>query len=103
MGKYLQHSTAASNKVRFDSSARGFWRAGQMGFSDVRVFKPKAKLYANVEISKAYEINEKQKKKTYNEYIFQVEHGRFTPLVMLATRGTSRECKKVYSRIEEMI
>ena len=103
MGEYLQHSTAASNEVRFDSSARGFWQAGQMGFSDVRVFNRKAKRYANVEISKAYEINEKEKKKTYDEYIFQVEYGRFTPLVMLATRGTSRECKKVYSRIEEMI
>ena len=74
-----------------------------MAFLDVRVFNPNAKQYANIELSKAYEINEKEKKKTYNERILQVEHGSFTPLVMSATGGMSRECKKFYSRLVEMI
>ena len=102
-GEYLQHSTAAGNEVRLDISARGFWQAGQMAFLDVRVFNPNAKRYANIELSKAYEINEKEKKKTYNERILQVEHGSFTPLEMSATGGMSRECKKFYSRLAEMI
>ena len=94
-GEYLQHSTAAGNEVRLDISARGFWQAGQMAFLDVRVFNPNAKRYANIELSKAYEINEKEKKKTYNERTLQVEHGSFTPLVMSATGGMSRECKNI--------
>ena len=57
--EYLQHSTAAGNEVRLDISARGFLQAGQMAFSDVRVFNPNAKQYANKEPSKTYEINEK--------------------------------------------
>ena len=101
-GEYLQHSTAAGNEVRLDISARGFWQAGQMAFLDVRVFNPNAKRYANIELSKAYEINEKEKKKTYNERILQVEHRRFTTLVMSATGGMSLECK-FYSRLAEMI
>ena len=101
--EYLQHSTAAGNEVRLDISACGFWQAGEMAFLDVRVFNPNTKQYANIELSKAYEIKEKEKKKTYNECILQVEHGSFTPLVMLATGGMSCEWKKFYSHLAEMI
>ena len=78
-GEYLQHSTAAGHEVRLDINARGFWQAGQTAFLDVRVSNPNAKRYANIKLFKAYEINEKEKKKTYNERILQVEHGSFTP------------------------
>ena len=98
-----QHSSAADNEVRLDISAGGFWQAGQMAFLDIRGLNPNAKRYANIELSKAYEINEKEKKKTYNESILQVEHGSFTPLVISATGGMSRECKKFCSRLAEMI
>ena len=101
--EYLQHSTAAGNEVRLDISACGFWQAGEMAFLDVRVFNPNTKQYANIELSKAYEIKEKEKKKTYNKCILQVEHGSFTPLVMLATGGMSCEWKKFYSHLAEMI
>ena len=40
---------------------------------------------------------------SYNEGILQVEHGSFTPLVMLATSGMSRESEKFYSRLAEII
>ena len=102
-GEHLQHLTGAGNEVRLDISARGFLQAGQMAFLDGRVFNPNAKRYTNIELSKAYEINEKEKNKKYNERILQVEHGSFTPLVMWATGGMSRESKKSYSRLVEMI
>ena len=82
---------------------KGFWQAGQMAFFDVRVFNPTAKQYVNQEISKTYEVNEKEKKKLYNKRILQIEHGIFTPLVMSATGGMGRECKKFYVRLAEMI
>ena len=74
-----------------------------MAFLVVRVFNQNVKRHANIKLSKAYEINEKAKKKTYNERILQVEHGSFTPLVMSATGGMTRECKKFYLRLTEMI
>ena len=70
-GEHLQHSTAAGNEVRLDISARRFWQAGQMAFLDVRVFNPNTKRYANIELSKAYEINEKEKKKTYKSQLIR--------------------------------
>ena len=89
--------------TRLDICARGLWQAGQMAFFDVRVFNPTAKRYMNQEISKTYEVNEREKKKLYNERILQIEHGSFTPLVMSATGGMGRECKKFYARLAEMI
>ena len=80
-------STATGNKVRLDVCARGFWQAGQMTFFDVRVFNPNARRYAKQELSKTYQLNEKEKERLYNERIMQVEHGTFTPLVMSATGG----------------
>ena len=60
-GEYLQNSTTTANEVRLDINARGFWQAGQMKFLDVTVFKPNTKRQANIELSKAYKINEKEK------------------------------------------
>ena len=74
-----------------------------MAFLDVRVFNPSAKRYAKMELTKAYESNEKEKKRLYNERILQVEHGSFTPLVFSATGGMGRECKKFFARLAEMI
>ena len=70
---------------------------------DVRVFNPIAKRYVNQDISKTYEVNKKEKKKSYNERILQIEQGSFTPLAMSATGGMGRECKKFYARLAEMI
>ena len=102
-GEHLQHSSAAGNEVRLDISACGFWQAGQMAFLDVRVFNTTTKQYANTELSKAFEINEKEKKKTCNKRILQVEYGSFTLLIMSATGGMSHECKKFHSNLAEMI
>ena len=71
------------------------------GIARCKCFHPKR--YANIELAKTYEINEKEKKKTYNERILQVEHRSSRPLVMSATGGMSRECKKFYSGLAEII
>ena len=86
-----------------------------MGFLDVRVLNPTPKWYANLELlwltlnktkqnnkkkelSKAYEINKKRKKKAYNKRILQVENGSFTPLVIWATGAMRHECLFKLSR-----
>ena len=74
-----------------------------MTFLDVRVFNPNIKRYANIELSKTYEISEKGKKRIYNERILHVEHGSITPLIMSAPGGMIREYKKFCSRRAEMI
>ena len=74
-----------------------------MAFYDVRVFNPLAKRYRDLELRTCYAINEKEKKRSYNERIIRVEHGSFTPLVFSATGGMGRECAKFYKRLGEMI
>ena len=51
-----------SDEVRIDTAARSFWVTGQMEFFDVRVFNPIAKRYVYMDTSKAYQLNEKEKR-----------------------------------------
>ena len=97
------NSCIKTDEARLDISARGFWEAYQQAFFDIRVFNPIAKRYANQSLRKMFEINEKEKKKCYNERIMQVEHGTFTPLIFSAMGGFGRECNKFYNRLGLMI
>ena len=67
------------------------------------MFNPNARRYAKQELSKTYQLNEKEKKRLYNERIKQVEHGTFTPLVMSATGEMRQESSKFYSRLSDLI
>ena len=60
-----------------DIAARSFWVTEQMAFYDVRVFNPIARRCVHMDTSKAYQLNEKEKKRNYNERILEVEHGSF--------------------------
>ena len=91
-GEILHPSTITGNEARLDICARGFCQAGQMAFFDVKVFNPTAKSYVYQEISKTYAVNEREKKKLYNERTLQIEHGSSTPLVISAAGGMGREC-----------
>ena len=91
------------DQARVDVNARGLCLTGQVGLFNVRVFNSTAKRYANEELRKSYKVNEKEKKKQYNERILQIKHGTFTPLVMSATGGMGRESRKFHARISEMI
>ena len=103
-GELLNERTAnKQDDARVDISARGFWQVGQQAFYDVRVFYSNAKRYQNVEIKKCYEINEKEKKRAYNERILNVEQGTFTPIVMSANRGIGREGEKFYGKLASKI
>ena len=103
-GELLNERTAnKQDDARVDISVRGFWQAGQQAFYDVRVFYSNAKRYQNVEIKKCYELNEKEKKKAYNERILNVEQGTFTPIVMLANGGLGREGEKFYGKLASKI
>ena len=102
-GENLSRQSNTSEEARLDISSRGFWVSGQMAFCDVRVYNPLAKRYGNMELMKCYTLNEKEKKKAYNNRINEVEHGTLTPLVFSATGGMSRECRKFYSRLSQML
>ena len=92
-----------SDQARVDISVRDFSLTGQVVFLDVRVFNPTAKRYVNQEPLKSYKLNEKEKKKKYNERIPQVEHITFTLLVMFAHGGMGCESQKFYACLSDLI
>ena len=89
------------DEARVDVAAGEFWISRQRAFFDIRVFNPMTQRYGSQELTKAYEINKREKKRQYNERILDVEHGSFTPLVMTALGGMGREGSKFYSRLSE--
>ena len=101
-GESLHERTAnITHDACLDIAARGFWISGQRAFFDIRVFNPMARRYESQELNKAYEINEREKKRQYNERTLEVDHGSFTPLVMTALGGMGREASRFYSRLSE--
>ena len=82
--------------MRLDVCARGIWQAGQIAFFDASVINPNARRYAKQELSKTYQLNQKEKKCLYSKRIMQVGGGTFTLLVMSATGGMRRESSKFY-------
>ena len=81
------------NEAQADIVAKSFWITGQMVFFEMRVFNPTDEHYVHMDTSKANQLNEKEKKKNYNESILEVEHGSFTPIVMSAYGGIRKEDK----------
>lgn len=90
------------NDSRVNISVRGFWQTGQLIFYDVRVFYSNTKWYKNVRIRKYYEIKEKENK-SYNKRIINIDHGIFTPLVMIANGGMGRGSQTFYAKLPEKI
>ena len=70
-----------------------------MAFFDVRVFNPFAKTHIKSKLSTVFEKNEKEKKTKYNQRVIDVEHGSFTPIVLSAYGGCSRETERFLSNL----
>ena len=80
-----------------------FGQKAQRAYLDVSVFNPFAQRYLSRTLRSAYETNEKEKKRDYNERVLQIQDGSFTPLVFSCFGGMGRECKSFYDRIAELM
>ena len=98
-----ERSANITPEARLDVSARDFWVTHQRAFFDIRVFNPTASRYTDFEVQKCYVINEREKKKHYNERVMRVEHGTFSPMVFSAFGGMARECSMVVKRLTELL
>ena len=96
-------TTNGSNEERLDIRAQGFWNRDQQTFFDIRVFDPNACRYLNKSLQQCHAMNEHEKKRLYNEWMLQVDHGTFTPLVFSIYGSMGRECNMFYSRLSQLI
>ena len=54
-------------------------------------------------LQQCHVMHEQEKKRAYNERIFQIDHDTFTPLKFSINAIIGRECQKFYSSLEQMI
>ena len=91
------------DQARLDVRARGFWRAGQNAYFDVRVTNPDNSSQQNKSLKAVLRNHEMEKKRHYNRRIMEVEHGTFTPLVFTTTGVMSHECTIFHKALAEKI
>ena len=96
-------STNVAEKARLDVSAIGVWSPMERTFLDVRVMHPNSPSYEDKTPEQIYIQHEREKKRTYNDRILQVEKGSFSPLIFSTTGGMGPECTKYHKRIAELI
>ena len=92
-----------ADKARLDVSAVGLFSPMERNFSDVRVTNLNSPCYREKTPMKVYEINEREKKRDYNQRVIQVEKGTFTPLIFSTTGGMGPEATKYHRRVAELI
>ena len=85
-------------------SAQGFWGDGhQRALFELRIFHPNAPSYRKMQLPSAYCLHERQKQRSYDQHVREIEHGSFTPLVFF-TSGRMGKCASVsYKRLASLL
>ena len=101
----LHYATAnREDGARLDVVARDFWGQNrQRAFFDVRVFSPFACLYSRFPLSRCYRVHEREKRRAYDERIWEVERACFSLLVFSATGGMGPVATTVYRKLDSML
>ena len=90
--------------ARLDIVADNFWGGDrQRAFLDVRVFNPFAPSHRHTSLPQCYRKNELEKKRSHEEWIGEVEHGTFSPLVFSTSGGMGPIATTVYRRIAALV
>ena len=96
-------SANVQDDSRVDIRCTGFWNKYQDAFFDVRVFNPMASSNQSQNIKSTFLRHEKEKRRTYDQRIREVEHGSFTPLVFSAGGGMGPATTIAYRRLAAML
>ena len=99
----LPSGTNRAEGARLDIAARGFWTPLDKSFFDVRILHPGAASNDNKPLEKMYSDHEKEKKRTYNHRVLEIEHGHFTPIVFSTSGGMAKECNTFVKKLSRML
>ena len=98
-GTFPYATANTADEACLDVKARDFWCRRQNAFLDVQVLYPNASSYCALGRSSAYKYHEDVKKREYDHWVREVEHGVFIPLVFTSTGGVGRETTTFYKRL----
>ena len=82
-----------------DISLRGFRNTGQQEFYDTIVLYSNTRLYYNVDIQKYYGLNERERKKAYNERMLNMEQRTLVSIVLKFNQKIGRDSQIFYRAI----
>ena len=99
----LGRSANTRDDGHVDIRCMGFWNKHQYAFFDVRVFNPLATSNQNPTINSTFLRHEKEKRRTYDQRVREVEHGSFTPLFFSASGGMGPATTIAYKRLATML
>ena len=88
-----RRTVLTGENARPDIRARGFFRAVQHAFFDIKMLNPNSASYLDIATKKVYENAERAKRALYNDRILHVERGTFAPLIFSVTGGTGQEAR----------
>ena len=103
VGNSETSSSNQAERARLDVSAVGIWSTFERTFLDVRVVHVNSPSYMDKTPEQIYLQHEREKKRTYNHRILEIEKGTFTPLVYSTTGGMGPECTIYHKRIAELL
>ena len=90
--------------AHLDVSTQGFWGDHhQRAFFYVRVFNPNAPSYRKMQLPSAYRLHERQKQRSYDQCVQEVEHGSFNPLVFTTSGGMGKCAFVTYKRLASLL
>ena len=72
-------------------------------YLDVRVFNPLTPSNRHYSLATCYTKHEREKKRTYEQRVREIEHASFTPLVLSSTGGMGREATTFYKRMASLL
>ncbi len=99
----LPSGTKTADGARLDVSARSFWTPLDRAFLDIRVLHPQAPSNDNKSLLQMYLSHEREKKRSYNQRVLQVEKGSFTPLVFSTAGGMAPEATRFFKHLAQKI
>ena len=104
-GESLTNATANTHDgARLDISANGLWGGRlEKTYLDVRIFNPLASSNRHYSLATCYTKHEREKKRTYEQRVREIEHASFTPLVLSSTGGMGREATTFYKRMASLL
>ena len=102
-GEKLNTGANKDEGARVDIVARDFWQMHEMAFFDIKVFNPLAKTNMSQSLEAAFKTSERNKKRSYNNRIIQVEKGTFTPVILSSLGGLGVEGSCFVSKLVELV
>ena len=96
-------TTNVGEQALLDLAASGIW-GGQFEhtFIDVRVFNPYASSNHTTSLASSYARQEREKR-SYEQWIREIEHAAFIPAVFATTGGMGRHATSLYKRIASLL